>query len=128
MIGLLLLAAAAAAEPTCGGLAPLDVLLGEAKSPRKVCKEPGGALLSPECVGTGASGCLALKAAEKARSVKLPPTNGGSNPSAVACSLVGGKVVLGRETGGDERCFCSFSDHSLLSCGGLFTYRGSGGS
>jgi len=78
-------------------------------------------ILSKDCAAK--LDCEAYRALGKASLKGIYP-RGGTSPGAVACGKkLGGEVVIGKDSDGNENAFCRFGDGSMVSCGSI-TWHG----
>ena len=63
--------------------------------------------------------CKALNALKNTRA-EAKSSKGGTNPAALLCEGLGGKVLVGTDDLKNENSFCQFSDGSLVSAADLY--------
>jgi putative hemolysin len=80
--------------------------------------------VSSHCLLNRENSCLALKKLSEAslKKAQLKRKESSANPGTLICEDLGGRVIIGRDSNGDENSFCKFKDQSLIDCGSLTWY------
>ena len=80
--------------------------------------------VSSHCQRSAKSSCLALQKLDAAsmRNVQAKGHGSSANPGTLICENLGGRVIIGRDSSGNENSFCKFKDQSLIDCGTLTWY------
>lgn len=80
--------------------------------------------VSSHCRIDDRNSCDALKQFDKAIKTKMKSNSIGTSasPGVIMCEGLGGDVVIGQDTEGNENSFCKFKDQSLIDCGTLMWY------